>query len=127
MELNMSTITTKTLHVGRVYAIHHRRKGHFKALLEAVIPAETGDEKDTQLLTVRIDTRRGSGQERLARANSPVTVTNIRPSLVIAMVELDESWQVMPRPKPAEISTPVESEKSWIEKLLDKIDVKKTR
>jgi hypothetical protein len=89
---------TKDLQIGKVYAVHHRRKGHFKAQLIDIVKADEGDEQDTVLLTMKIDTREGGGQERLARSPGPVTVTNIRPSLIFNIDELPgEDWLIQQR------------------------------
>ncbi len=88
----------KTLTIGRVYAIGHKRKGDFRAVLIDIVP---GDAADPELLTVKIDTRPGSGQERLARtARAAVTVTNLRPSLIVRIEEMTgegESWLLSQR------------------------------
>jgi len=76
------------LTIGKVYAIGHRRKGDFRAQLVDIVP---GDKADPSLLMFKIDTRTGSGQERLARAaNAKITVTNIRPSLITRIEEMAE-------------------------------------
>lgn len=87
---------TKELVIGRVYAIGHKRKGDFRAQLIDVVP---GDMADPQLLTIKIDTRRGSGQERLARSvHAAITVTNVRPSLIVRMEEMpDDEWLLSQR------------------------------
>lgn len=87
---------TKQLTIGKVYAIGHKRKGDFRAQLIDIVP---GDTQDLQLLTMKIDTRPGSGQERLSHAkNARVTVTNIRPSLVVRIEEMpDDEWLLSQR------------------------------
>lgn len=87
---------TRKLVVGKVYAIGHKRKGDFRAQLIDIVD---GDKQDPQLLTFKIDTRPGSGQERLAHAkNARVTVTNIRPSLVVRIDEMpDDEWLLSQR------------------------------
>ena len=78
----------KELTIGMVYAIGHKRKGDFRAQLVDIVP---GDAADPSLLTFKIDTRMGSGQERLARAaNARITVTNLRPSLIMRIEEMPE-------------------------------------
>jgi hypothetical protein len=81
----------KELTIGKVYAIGHKRKGDFRAQLVDIVP---GDASDPSLLMFKIDTRPGSGQERLARAaNAKITVTNIRPSLITRIEEMpDDDW-----------------------------------
>jgi len=89
---------TIDLELNKVYAVHHKRKGHFKAQLIDIILADAGDQQDETLLTMKIDTRRGWGQEQLARAPGPVAVTNIRPSLVVSMELLEgEDWLMTQR------------------------------
>jgi hypothetical protein len=89
------------LQVGKTYEFTHTRKGKFKAQLIEIIP---GDEADTQLLKVKIDTRRGRGQERLARVKADITVTNLRPSLISDIVQCeDEAWLIEKR-VPEELS-----------------------
>lgn len=89
---------TKDLTIGKVYAVHHKRKGHFKAQLIDIVRADEGDEQDAVLLTMKMDTREGTGQERLARSPGAVTVTNIRPSLVLNIDELPgEDWLLQQR------------------------------
>lgn len=87
---------TKNLVIGRVYAVGHRRKGDFRGQLIDIVP---GDAADSQLLTFKIDTRPGSGQERLAHAkNAHITVTNLRPSLIVRIEEMpDDDWLLSQR------------------------------
>lgn len=81
------------LEPGKTYRFTHIRKGTFVAQLIDVIPSDPGDEADTQLLKVKIDTRKGSGQERLARTNAEVHVTNLRPSLILQCEEVEgDAW-----------------------------------
>jgi hypothetical protein len=78
----------KELTIGKVYAIGHRRKGDFRAQLVDIVP---GDEADPFFLMFKIDTREGSGQEKLARARSAkITVTNLRPSLITRIEEMTD-------------------------------------
>lgn len=90
------TMLAKNLIPGATYRIHHVRKGYFKARLKAVVPSDPGDLQDSQLLVMEIDTHRGSGQERLARSPTSVTETRIRPSLVLEIEQIDESWRMLP-------------------------------
>jgi len=88
---------TKNLVIGKVYAIGHKRKGDFRAQLIDIVP---GDAQDPQLLTFKIDTRPGSGQERLARSKgASITVTNVRPSLVVRIDEMpgNDEWLLSQR------------------------------
>jgi hypothetical protein len=87
--------------VGKTYEFTHTRKGKFKAQLIDILP---GDEADARLLKVKIDTRRGRGQERLARVKTDVTVTNLRPSLISEILQCeDEAWLIEKR-VPEELS-----------------------
>jgi hypothetical protein len=81
----------KDLTIGKVYAIGHKRKGDFRAQLVDIVP---GDAADPVFLMFKIDTREGSGQEKLARARSAkITVTNLRPSLIMRIEEMpDDDW-----------------------------------
>jgi len=85
-------LISRDLNVGGVYAVHHKRKGHFKAQLIAIVPS-ADDPQDSILLTMKMDTRETGGQSHLARSPSGVTVTNIRPSLIVSIEEMpDEDW-----------------------------------
>lgn len=87
---------TKSLVIGKVYAIGHKRKGDFRGQLIDIVE---GDAQDPQFLTFKIDTRPGSGQERLARSkHAAITVTNVRPSLVVRIEEMpDDEWLLSQR------------------------------
>lgn len=91
-------MTDLSLEIGKTYQFTHTRKGTFRAQLIDIVPADAGDEADTQLLCVKIDTRRGRGQDRLARSKADVTVTNIRPSLITQVEPLeDDAWLIETR------------------------------
>ena len=104
--------------VGKTYLIKHMRKGEFCAQLIDINPTEAGD-SDAQLLRVKIDTRKGRGQERLARAPADVTVTDLRPSLITHMelVE-DDAWLI--DKKVPEAKSREERERELYEKELAK-------
>jgi len=102
----MSTI--KDLHIGKVYSIHHRRKGYFIGRLLEVIKAEPGDEADSVLLQFEIDVRPGTDQNRLANAGNEATaIRNIRPSLILSIEETDAAdWLrtiYVPPPQPSPV------------------------
>ena len=86
----------KELIIGKTYRFTHIRKGNFIAQLIDIVPTDLGDEADTQLLRCKIDTRKQTGQERLARsAKADVTVTDIRPSLISNLEEVEsDTWLV---------------------------------
>lgn len=86
------------LEIGKTYRITHIRKGTFVSQLIDIVPTDPGDEADTQLLRMKIDTRKGSGQERLARTSAEVHVTDIRPSLVSHIDEMEgDAWLLQTR------------------------------
>ena len=102
------------LKIGAVYSVRHQRKGLFKAQLIDVVKTLPGDEQDEVFLRMKIDTRPGTGQGRLVRAPGPVTVTDIRPSLVSSIEEIpDEDYlvnvRVVEEEQPKQAALPRES------------------
>jgi hypothetical protein len=86
------------LEIGKTYKITHTRKGAFVAQLIDIVSTDPGDEQDVQLLRCKIDTRRGTGQERLARTHAEITVTDIRPSLIAHIEEVEsDAWLLQRR------------------------------
>lgn len=81
------------LEIGRVYKLDHQRKGVFIAQLTGI---EEGDEADEQFLTMKYDVRIGTDQARLAISpKDEVRVSNIRPSLIIAIEETEDGeWRL---------------------------------
>lgn len=79
----------KDLEIGKIYSIHHRKKGHFVAQLIEVVSAWEGDETDDVFLTMKYDTRAGTDQVGLAIApgKSKVRVSNLRPSHILSIKE----------------------------------------
>lgn len=82
---------TKDVKVGKIYDIHHKRKGAFVAQL---IGFEEGDEVDPVIMVMKYDVRAGTAQAGLAMMpKQRVRVSGIRPSLVTKIEETDEnSW-----------------------------------
>lgn len=82
----------KDLEIGKIYSIHHRKKGHFVAQLLEVVPAWGGDEADEVFLTMKYDTRAGTDQVGLAIApgKSKVRVSNLRPSHILSIKETEK-------------------------------------
>lgn len=96
----------KDLKIGKVYSIHHKRKGHFVAQLINVVPAWEGDEEDEVFLQVKYDVREGTAQYGLAtQPSQKVRVSNLRPSLIHTMEPTDEQKWLM------EVKVPEEEEK----------------
>ena len=80
----------KELEIGKIYEVHHSRKGKFIALLTDVAPAP-GDEQDDHYLTVKYDVRQGTDQFRLAtQPGQRFRESNLRPSLILRMEEYEE-------------------------------------
>ena len=95
-------MNTQQLTVGQVYSVHHQRKGHFVALLTAIVDAPPDDLQDTAFLTVRYDVRHGTDQAHLAtQPKQRFRESNLRPSLVLGIEEYTgEHWlrEVAPPP-----------------------------
>lgn len=99
MELNEQRLT-----VGQVYSVHHKRKGHFVALLTAIVDAPPDDLQDDVFLTVRYDVRHGTDQEHLAtQPKQKFRESNLRPSLVLEIQEYaGDHWLREVAPPPIE-------------------------
>jgi hypothetical protein len=76
--------------IGKIYAVHHARKGHFVGELINLEDTPAGDTQDVFFLTMKIDVRKGTDQERLANASEAVAVKNIRPSLIVTIAETEQ-------------------------------------
>jgi hypothetical protein len=77
----------KQVTIGSVYAVQHKRKGHFVGQLIDVVD---GDEHDPVLLRFKIDVRPGTDQARIAHSpGEAVAVRDIRPSLVVSIEAID--------------------------------------
>ena len=78
----------KKLKIGKIYSIHHKRKGHFVAHLIDVVE---GDDLDPVFLTVKYDTRVGTDQHHLAtQKGQAVRESNLRPSLIYSIEKTEE-------------------------------------
>ena len=88
--------------VGNVYEIFHKRKGQFIGQLIDVVD---GDSADPQFLTFKYDVRFGTDQIRLAvnPGKDKIRVSNIRPSLIIKLGELQEDHWLREVKLPEEI------------------------
>jgi len=92
---------------GEVYRIVHKKKGTFIAQFVRYDP-RIGDE---EMVVFQYDTRRGTGQEWLARAaKAEWTETALRPSLIIEADLLPGfDWQLEAKPfanPPSQVATP---------------------
>lgn len=84
---------SKQLKVGDVYTFHHVRKGTFVGQLIGVEKADPEDEADDLFLTVKYDVRVGTGQEHMKTTGVDIRVSNLRPSLLVAIDDYDgKSW-----------------------------------
>lgn len=73
------------------YRFVHKRKGTFEGIFLGKEEARPNDPCDKEYWTVAMDTSDGSGNEWLRRAaGAPSTTSNIRPSLVEAVEEVQE-------------------------------------
>lgn len=76
------------LTVNARYRVVHQRKGTFEATFLGAKPTDEGDPQDREFWEMAIDTSEGSGAEWLRRAaGALVTISHIRPSLVIEAEE----------------------------------------
>ncbi len=80
----------KDLKIGKVYTFHHIRKGTFVGQLIGVERADSRDEADDLFLTVKYDVRTGTDQERLKVNAGEIRVSNLRPSLIIQIDDIEE-------------------------------------
>lgn len=79
-----------SMHEKKRYRFVHQRKGTFEGIFLGKERAPPEDEVDTEFLTVAIDTSSGSGSEWLRRAaKAESTVSNLRPSLLEEIAELE--------------------------------------
>ncbi len=73
------------------YRFQHKRKGKFEGIFLGKEETPPGDPQDTEFWTVAMDTSDGSGSEWLRRtAGAEATISNIRPSLVTKVQEVEE-------------------------------------
>lgn len=88
-------MNTLDLKIGNVYRVTHKRKGTFVAQLINVVDTDPRDTTDDCFLTMKYDVRAGTDQVGLAIApgKDSIRVSNLRPSLVLRMEELEgEDW-----------------------------------
>jgi hypothetical protein len=79
----------------RRYRFVHKRKGEFEGIFLGKEVAPPGDPCDTEFWTVAMDTSDGSGSEWLRRAaGAQATTSNIRPSLVELVVEVEDDGRL---------------------------------
>jgi hypothetical protein len=77
------------------YRFVHLRKGQFEGIFLGKEEAEPEDGYDTEFWTIAMDTSDGSGSEWLRRAaGAQSTITNIRPSLVESVEEVEDDGRL---------------------------------
>lgn len=107
------------LEKSKVYQVHHKRKGHFVAILIDIVDASPGDEQDEVFWTMRYDVRHGTDQAHLAtQPKQRFRESNIRPSLVLEISEyVGEHWlrEIAPLPVPI-----VEDKKNWFDRIFSR-------
>lgn len=88
--------------VGNTYKIIHKRKGCFIGQLIDVVE---GDSADSQFLTFKYDVRAETDQARLAvnPGKGKVRVSNLRPSLVTKIEEVEGNEWLRNQIVPAEL------------------------
>lgn len=76
----------------RRYRFVHKRKGTFEGIFLGREATPAGDQEDKEFLTVAMDTSDGSRSEWLRRvAKAEATVSNIRPSLLESVEEVEHN------------------------------------
>lgn len=105
----------KDVKIGKIYDVHHKRKGPFVAQL---INFEKCDKVDPVIMVMKYDVRAGTAQAGLATTpTQAVRVSGIRPSLVLRIEETDgDSW--LREVKVPEEEKIVRKEPGFLDKLL---------
>ena len=105
----------KDVEIGRIYDVHHKRKGAFVAQL---IGFEECDEIDLIVMVMKYDVRKGTAQAGLATTpKQAVRVSGIRPSLVVKIEETDGGGWLRDAKVPEEESIK-KKEPGFLDKLL---------
>ena len=74
--------------VGKTYKIRHRKKGEFIGQFLGFATTDPGD-PDPYFLSMKVDTRKGTNQAKLAWTKTPFRVINIRPSHILSYEETE--------------------------------------